>query len=79
MCQCRSLSLSSKDNVDEDSCCVSKMQCCNTIEKRLDGLLTTHIFASWLVLRQSNTSFCISENGVLALLYDFCHPSLHAF
>jgi len=45
-CQCRSISLSSKDTVDEDLCFVSKMTCRNNVNKYHNSPLATHTIRS---------------------------------
>jgi len=55
--------LSSKDSVDEDPCFVSKMNCRNTVQKRLDGLLPTHTITSRLSSEKATPRFTFSKKG----------------
>jgi len=59
----RSTSSSSADTVDDDPSLVSQMNCRNNVQKRLDGLLPTHIITSRLSSEKAALQFTYSKKG----------------
>jgi len=75
--QCRSMSSSSKDTVDNYPCFISQLKCHKNGKKRLDALLATDAIPCQLVHGKSRNSIDIIQTQVLPLSYNFSHPPSH--